>query len=71
MEKTKHQPKQKQQTRILLDIVEEEKSLNIRLFRFENGQTKLRDCTEFLDGEKPENILSFIETKLKLQTANL
>ena len=71
MEKTNQQPKQKEQTRILLDIVKEENFLNIRLFRFENGETKLRDCTEFLDGEKPESISSFIESKLKIQTIKL
>ena len=68
MEATKQKQEPKQQTRILMDIVKEENFLHVRLFRFENGETKLRDCTEFLDGEKPENILSFIESKLKLQT---
>jgi len=71
MEATKQKQKTKQQTRILMDIVKEENFLNIRLFRFENGEAKVRDCTEFSDGERPESIQSFIETKLKTQTIKL
>jgi hypothetical protein len=71
MEKTKQKQEPKQQTRILMDIVKEENLLNVRLFRFENGETKVKDCTEFLDGERPESISSFIESKLKTQIIKL
>ncbi len=71
MEATKQKQEPKQQTRILMDIVTEENFLNIRLFRYENGETKVKDCTEFLDGERPQSIQSFIEEKLKTQTIKL